>query len=123
MQSARAEVILMVETLTAEELDSLPVGVIQLDRNGTVLQYNETESALARTSRADVIGRDFFDEVAPCTAVRDFQGRFQDGVARRELDVTFDYQFRFRDDRTKDVSVSMSYRPESDTVWVVVERP
>ena len=123
MQSARAEVILMVETLTAEELDSLPVGVIQLDRNGTVLQYNETESSLARTSRADVIGRDFFTEVAPCTAVRDFQGRFQDGVARRELDVTFDYQFRFRDDRIKDVSVSMRYRPESDTVWVVVERP
>lgn len=123
MQSARAEVILMVETLTAEELDSLPVGVIQLDRDGTVLQYNETESALARTSRADVLGRDFFNEVAPCTAVRDFQGRFQDGVARRELDVTFDYRFRFRDDRVKDVSVSMSYRPESDTVWVVVERP
>lgn len=123
MTKARAEMIQLLDTLTRSELDELPVGVIQLDRNGTVLQYNETESSLARFSRADVVGRSFFREIAPCTAVRDFQGRFEEGVESGDLDTTFGYQFRFADDRVKDVTITMSYRPHTEVVWVVVERP
>lgn len=123
MTSARAEMVQLLDTLSREELDELPVGVIQLDRDGTVLQYNETESSLARIRPADVVGRSFFHEIAPCTAVRDFQGRFEEGVARGELDATFGYRFRFDDDRTKDVTITMSYRPHTGLVWVVVERP
>lgn len=123
MTKARAEMIRLLDTLSGDELDELPVGVIQLDRDGIVLQYNETESHLARFSRADVVGRSFFREIAPCTAVRDFQGRFEEGVERGDLDATFNYQFRFADDRTKNVTITMSYRPHSDVVWVVVERP
>lgn len=123
MLSARAEIIQMLDTMSEEELDALPLGVIQLDRDGTVLTYNDTEASLARFDRADVMGRNFFRDVAPCTAVREFQGRFSDGVERRELETRFNYQFRFRDDRTKNVAISMVYRLETDTVWVVVERP
>lgn len=123
MTRARAEMIRLLDTLSREELDELPVGVIQLDREGTVLQYNETESSLARFSRADVVGRNFFHEIAPCTAVRDFQGRFEEGVERGDLDATFGYRFRFADDRTRDVTITLSYRPHADVVWVVVERP
>ncbi len=123
MTRARAEMIRLLDTLSGEELDELPVGIIQLDRGGTVLQYNETESSLARFTRAEVVGRNFFTEIAPCTAVRDFQGRFEEGVGRGELDATFAYQFRFADDRTKNVTITMSYRPHNDNVWVVVERP
>jgi photoactive yellow protein len=123
MTSARAEMIQLLDTLSREELDELPVGVIQLDRDGTVLQYNETESSLARFSRGDVVGRNFFAEIAPCTAVRDFQGRFDEGVRRGELDTTFGYRFRFEDERVKDVTITMSYRPHAEVVWVVVERP
>ena len=123
MTRARAEMIRLLDTLSGAELDELPVGVIQLDRHGTVLQYNETESNLARFHPADVVGRNFFAEIAPCTAVRDFQGRFEEGVARGELDATFAYRFRFADDRTKDVTITMSYRPHNGRVWVVVERP
>jgi photoactive yellow protein len=123
MTKARAEMIRLLDTLSREELDELPVGVIQLDRGGMVLQYNETESSLARFSRADVVGRHFFREIAPCTAVRDFQGRFEEGVERGDLDATFAYQFRFADERTKNVTITMSYRPHNEVVWVVVERP
>jgi photoactive yellow protein len=121
--TARAEIIDLLDTLSREELDELPVGVIQLDRDGTVLEYNETESSLARFNRWDVVGRHFFRDIAPCTAVRDFQGRFEAGVAAGELDVTFAYRFRFPDERIKDVTITMAYRPHSERVWVVVERP
>src|SRR5688572_21856946 len=123
MTSTRAEMIQLLDTLSGEELDELPVGIIQLDREGTVLQYNSTESSLARIDRDQVVGRNFFQEIAPCTAVRDFQGRFEQGVASKSLDTTFAYRFRFQDDRTRDVSITMSYRPDTDVVWVVVERP
>lgn len=123
MTRARAEMIRLLDALSGAELDELPVGVIQLDRDGTVLQYNETESSLARLSQSDVVGRNFFREIAPCTAVRDFQGRFDEGVEAGDLDTTFAYRFRFPDDRVKDVTITMSYRPHNDVVWVVVERP
>jgi photoactive yellow protein len=123
MTSAREEMIQLLDTLSGEELDELPVGLIQLDRDGTVLQYNATESSLARLHQGDVLGRNFFTEIAPCTAVRDFQGRFQEGVASGVLDTTFGYRFRFDDDRAKDVTITLSYRPHADAVWVVVERP
>lgn len=121
--SVRDEMIRLLDTLSREELDQLPVGVIQLDRAGTVVEYNETESNLARRPRGEVLGRDFFREIAPCTAVRDFQGRFEEGVAQGELETTFGYRFRFPDDRVKDVTITLSYRPHSGRVWVIVERP
>ena len=123
MTDARAEMIRMADTLTDEELDALPVGTILLDRDGVVLRYNETEASLSRHAREDVIGKNFFHEIATCTRVREFHGRFVEGVAAGELDVTFGYRFRFPDDRVKDVTITMSYLPERDGVWVVVERP
>ena len=70
-----------------------------------------------------VIGRNFFSEVAPCTRVREFQGRFREGVEAGVLEVTFGYRFRFADDREKDVTVSMRYPSDDGIVWLLVERP
>ncbi len=63
--------------LTGGDLDALPFGVIVVDRKGTILEYNAYESDMARISRERVIGRNFFHDVAPCTALQDFEGRFE----------------------------------------------
>jgi photoactive yellow protein len=75
MTETRVEMIRMADTLTDAELDALPVGAILLDTEGRVLRYNRAEASLARLSPGEVIGRNFFSEVAPCTRVREFQGR------------------------------------------------
>lgn len=111
------------DVLSEAELDELPVGMIQLDRRGTVLKFNRTESDLAHYARENALGRNFFDEVAPCTKVQEFHGRFLEGVERRSLHVAFPYEFRFRDGRRKDVIVSLFYSRSTDTVWVQVQRP
>lgn len=111
------------DVLSEAELDTLPVGMIQLDRSGTVLKFNQTESALARMDKADAVGKSFFDEVAPCTKVQEFYGRFVEGVEKKSLHTVFDYVFRFRDGRQKNVVISMFYSGTTDTVWVCVERP
>lgn len=123
MQATSGSVIEKADVLTETELDTLPVGMIQLDTSGKVLKFNQTESALARVDKADAIGRNFFDDVAPCTKVQDFYGRFVEGVENRSLNTVFNYQFRFRDGRQKDVVISMFYSSTTDSVWVLVERP
>ena len=123
MQATSGSVIEKADVLTETELDTLPVGMIQLDTSGKVLKFNQTESALARVDKADAIGRSFFDEVAPCTKVQEFYGRFVEGVEKKSLHTVFDYVFKFRDGRQKNVVISMFYSPSTDTVWVCVERP
>lgn len=111
------------DVLTQGELDTLPVGMIQLSRDGTVLKYNQTESELTNVAKEDAIGKSFFDEVAPCTKVQEFHGQFVEGVAKKTLNTMFNYKFRFRDGRQKDVVISMFYSASTDTVWVLVQRP
>jgi photoactive yellow protein len=121
--AGRNSVLEKADVLAESELDTLPVGMIQLDRDGKVLKFNQTESDLARVAKRDAVGRSFFDDVAPCTKVQDFYGRFVDGVEKKSLHTVFDYVFKFRDGRQKNVVISMFYSPSTDTVWVCVERP
>lgn len=84
--------------MTPEALDSLPFGVITLDRTGRVIGYNDTESRMAGLPKDAVLGRNFFGDVAPCAAVRAFEGRFRDfseGRSRLALE-TFEFVFNFR---------------------------
>jgi photoactive yellow protein len=123
MQATAGTVLEQADVLTQGELDSLPVGMIQLDRDGRVLKFNRTESELARVDAADAVGKSFFDDVAPCTKVQAFYGKFLEGVEKRQLHTVFDYVFRFRDGRQKNVVISMFYSATTETVWVCVERP
>ncbi len=108
-----------VTDLDPAELDAQPFGIIRLDRGGRILSYNTYEEELAERRRKDVVGRNFFFEVAPCTRVRAFYGRFKDGVARRRLRARFGFVFEL-DDGPRNVEVSLIYREADDTVWVVV---
>ncbi len=86
-----------VSRLSPDELDGLPYGLITLDAQGRVVHYNDTEARLVGLPRERVLGRSFFDEVAPCTRVREFKGRFEE-LARDPVGVrvqSFDFVFRF----------------------------
>ena len=108
-----------VDAMTAEELDALPYGIIQLDAGGRILKYNAVESRLAALPREQAIGRQFFTEIAPCTKVQAFYGRFREGVIRESLDATFEYHFAFKQ-RPRDVTVRLFYSRRTRTVWVMI---
>jgi photoactive yellow protein len=83
--------------LTPDKLDSLPYGLITLDARGRVIYYNDTESRLVGLPKDRVIGRDFFRDVAPCTRLREFEGRFVE-LAANPTAVrvqSFDFVFKF----------------------------
>src|SRR5690349_12386873 len=115
------EVIQKVDGLSEGELDQLPYGMIQLDRTGRILKYNQPEADLARLKRERQVGRSFFDEVAPCTKVREFHGRFVEGVAKRNLNETFGFVFKF-DHGWRNVAITLFYSPKTDSVWVLVSQ-
>lgn len=109
-----------VDGLTNKQLDALPFGAIQLDRDGTILQFNEYEANLSNRRAPETVGRNFFRDVAPCTNVREFQGRFHEGLGRRELNVSFDYRFEFKPS-PRNVRVTLFFSAPTETVWVFVQ--
>ena len=108
-----------IDRMSAEELDALPFGAIRLDRTGKILSYNMTESKLTGRDPKRVIGRNFFSDVAPCTNVQAFAGRFREGVAKGDMHVIFPYRFDF-EMAPRDVSVTLFYSKQTDTAWVFV---
>ena len=113
---------LEVDAKTDAELDSLPFGVICLDAGGTILRYNLAEARLARLDRAEVLGRHFFLEVAPCTNVPAFEGRvrtFQSspgGRATEAFSFLFDFQFG-----AQEVDIEL-VRADAERTYLLVNR-
>jgi len=107
------------DAMTPEELDTLPYGMIQLDANGRILKYNAVESRLASLPQEQAIGKQFFTEIAPCTKVQAFYGRFKEGVIREALDTTFQFHFAFKQ-QPRDVTVRLFYSKRTRSVWVVI---
>ena len=107
------------DELTPDELDTLPFGMIQLDASGRIMKFNAVESRLASLPQAQQIGKHFFTEVAPCTKVQEFYGRFKEGVLRESLGTTFAFHFAFKQN-PRDVTVRLFYSKRTRSVWVMV---
>lgn len=98
--------------LGTEALDELPWGAIVLDDAGIVLEYNAAEEKIASRSRTSTIGQSFFRDVAPCTSVAEFGGRYARMVAAGSREPEhFEFVFRFPGDQLL-VEIAMSYAPE-----------
>jgi photoactive yellow protein len=104
----------LAETLRNASDDALhqaAFGIIQVDDRGVVTFYNRFEQRFSGRAPEETIGRSFFDEVAPCTRGRSFQGQFERGLEAGQLDVSFSYTFTYR------------IRPTLVDVRMLVDRP
>lgn len=111
------------QTLHGESLDSLPFGVITLDRRGTIVEYNLYESDLSGLKHDDVIGRNFFHDVAPCTALQDFEGRFEAWLDSHETQIEpFSFEFKFPGRRTNVSVIFMRPNFQSDHATICILR-
>lgn len=81
--------------LSNEQLDLLPFGIIELNEDGTVVAFNTAEERLSRRSRVEVIGKNFFTDVAPCADVKEYRGRFKDFLKGEALTERFNYTYYF----------------------------
>lgn len=108
-------------SMSDTDLDGLAFGAVQLDGNGTILQYNAAESAITGRNAEDVKGKNFFTEVAPCTNTATFFGEFKKGVESGNLNSLFEYTFDYKMQPTR-VKVHMKKALMDDSYWVFVKR-
>jgi len=107
--------------MNPQEIDKLAFGAVQLDAKGKILVYNAAEGDITGRKPQDVIGKNFFTEVAPCTATPAFQGVFTEGVKSGKLAAIFDYVFNYNMQPTQ-VRVNMKKALVGDTYWIFVKR-
>jgi len=103
------------------DLNRLAFGAIELDAKGTILKYNAAEGAITGRDPASVIGKNFFRDVAPCTATPAFKGVFEKGVKEGNLNTVFEYIFDNKMAATK-VRVHMKKSITGKSYWVFVQR-
>jgi photoactive yellow protein len=110
-------------TMTPDEVNALPYGFLILDRDGVVQLYNRYESDMSRLAQDRVVGRNWFREVAPCTRVEAFFGRFRRVVDDPDVGTErFSFRFHFLHG-SQDVIVGMTRAPGEDgSVFLTVVR-
>jgi len=104
-----------------EQLDKLAFGAVQIDRDGKILQYNNAEGAITGRDPKAVIGKNFFNEVAPCTKSPAFYGKFIEGTRTGTLNTQFEYLFNYNMKPTQ-VKVHMKKAVVGDTYWIFIKR-
>jgi photoactive yellow protein len=116
------EDLLSAARLQPEDLDRLPFGAIVVDRECVIRSYNEYETRLSHLAKERVIGKHFFRDVAPCTAVKAFQGRFQEFFETdAAVSERFTYFFPFPHGGVS-VAITFVRLPDGESVLIAVER-
>jgi photoactive yellow protein len=115
------EVLYKLNNLTEKEADELAFGVVRVDDQGIIDLYNQYESEISKLTSNEVVGKNFFLTVAPCTNNRLFKGKFDSGVNNNSLDVEFLYTFTYRL-RPTNVAIHLYRHPESKTNWIFTQR-
>jgi photoactive yellow protein len=140
------------QILDAADLDELVLGVFEVDKSGKILRYisatcgpirghglRAREARLARTlgctteegdtttSRdpAEMLGKNYFKEVAPSEFAEELEGLFRKGVETGNLDIRLAYAIDHGMDRIQ-VRVRMERAPQADeqwaSYWIIVKR-
>jgi len=108
--------------MAVEQLDELPFGAIVVEYDGTIVAYNQYEARMARMQREAVIGRNFFRDIAPCTAVQAFEGRMRAFLSLPDhVSESFDYFFPFVHGSV-DVTITFIKLAGKKQILIAVER-
>jgi len=112
-----ADILVDLADATADQLDDLPFGVVRMDRLGIVADYNRFESNLSGLPPDRVIGKHFFEQIAPCTNNFMVASRFGEDSLDEQLDYVFTYKMK----PTK-VRLRLLKSPASGHQYLLVEK-
>jgi len=107
-------------TYSADALNDAPFGIVAVDDDGVVQFYNRYESEMSGVDREKAVGKNFFNQLAPCSNNRIFQGRFKKGVRTGEMDERFNYTFTYKMRPTL-VDIRL-HRDDANNNWILVRK-
>jgi len=105
--------------IPAADVGRLPFGAAELDRDGKVLSYNDTEPDDGGPPRASIIGRALFGEVIAMGAQSVVTQEFAKGVANGELNVVFDCAV---ERLAYKVRLHLKVSPILGTYWIFIKK-
>jgi photoactive yellow protein len=105
--------------VTLEEVARLPYGAAELDRDGKVVAYNDTEPDDIGGARPSLVGRGFFAEVARWAGNTIMEREFQKGVETGELNAVFDCAVPRLPYK---VRIHLKVSPILGTFWVFIKK-
>ena len=104
-----------------QRAEYLPFGAVLLDRSGKITKYNKAEGLIASRLPDDVLGKDFFNDVAPCAKGKRFHGEFLKFHRTGQVNVMFDYTFAYKG-ADVGVKIHLKSQPDGQYCWMFVKR-
>lgn len=98
------------------EKDSVSFGIIGMDSNNKIFDYNKVEEGLSSYKKDFVLGKDLFIDIAPCMNNYLVALKFEE---REEMDEIIPYILSFK---VKPVSVELRLIKKSDKRYVLIKR-
>jgi len=105
------------EQYDAKDFNDFDYGVVRMDRSGKIRAYNNYNSELAADANKDVIGQNFFTQVAPCT--NNFMVAEKYSQFEKELDETLDYILTYRV-KPAPVTLRMLAKSSSENQYLII---
>jgi photoactive yellow protein len=99
----------------------LPFGAVLVDRTGKIMKYNKAEGLIAGRDPSSVIGKNFFNDIAPCAKGKRFHGEFLKFHKTGQVNTLFDYQFAYKGADVK-VRIHLKSQADNQTCWIFVKR-
>lgn len=106
------------DQMDQQTMDQVDFGVIRMDRNGVIKAYNAYEQELSGNQLSEVLEKDFFKQIAPCTNNFMVAEKYH---SDQELDEEIDYVFTYRMQPTK-VKLRMLANPEEEHQYLLVKK-
>jgi photoactive yellow protein len=104
-----------------QRAEFLPFGAILLERSGAIVKYNQAEGLITGRSPGEVIGKNFFNDIAPCAKGKRFHGEFMKFQATGQANVMFDYEFDYKMRPVK-VRIHLKASADGQQCWMFVKR-
>ncbi len=104
-----------------QRAEKLPFGAILLNRQGKIVKYNAAEGIIAGRNPAEVMGKDFFNEIAPCAKGKRFHGEFLKFAQTGQVNTMFDYTFEYKMKPVK-VRIHLKANAGGENCWLFVKR-
>jgi photoactive yellow protein len=104
-----------------QRAESLAFGAALLDRTGKIMKYNQAEGLISGRNPGEMIGKNFFNDVAPCAKGKRFYGEFLKFSTTGQLNVMLDYEFDYKMKAVR-VRIHMKSAADGQTCWLFVKR-
>ena len=104
-----------------ERAERLAFGAVLLDRTGKIVKYNKAEGLIVGRDPSDVIGKNFWNDIAPCAKGKKFHGQFLKFAQTGKVNTMLDYEFDYKMKPVK-VRIHLKAAPGGDSCWLFVKR-